>query len=115
MICADIIVGVACMTYSDVGSRKIDRTTWTNGTYLFFIYYFIFLTCMPYSDVGSRKIDSTTWTNGTIYFFLLSFSGTTSLSMVIVDTFLISFYTLSISIRTVVERGVYVIVPISHT
>ena len=30
--------------------------------------------------------------------------------MVIVATFLIFFYTLSISIRTVVERGVYVIV-----
>jgi hypothetical protein len=50
-------------------------------------------------------------------FFLISFSGgNTSLSRDIVATILFSFYTLSISIRTVVvERGVYVIVPISLT
>ena len=50
------------------------------------------------------------------YIFLIFFFGRKHiLSRDIVATILISFYPLSISIRTVVERGVYVIVPISPT
>ena len=102
MICADIIVGEACMAHSAVEedhARLIVQPE-RRGVYLFFILFTLFL-----APISTGHI-----------FLLLSFSeGNTSLSRDIVATILFSFYTLSISIRTVVERGVYVIVPISHT
>ena len=87
MICDDMIVGAACMTHSAVeGSQARLIVLRPERRGLSFFY--------------------------TIYnFFLQFFSGggyPASLSQHVVATFLFSFYTLSsISIRTVVERGVY--------
>ncbi len=104
MICDDMIVGAACMAHSAVegGQVRLIVRPERREVYLFFILLYIFFL----ASLSPRHI-----------IFFISFSGgNTSLSRDIVVTFLFSFYTLSIGIRTVVvERGVYVIVPISLT
>ncbi len=91
MICDDMIVGAACMAHSAVEGGQVRSIVRPERRRVYRFFYTI------------------------LHFFNIFFSGgNTSLSRDIVATFLFSFYTLSISIRTVVvERGVYVIVPIS--
>ncbi len=86
MICDDMIVGAACMAHSAVEGGQV-RSIVRPERRGVYLFFILFY-------------------NFLIFFFRRD----------IVATILFSFYTLSISIRTVVvERGVYVIVPISLT
>ena len=92
-MCDNMIVGAACMAHSAVegGQARLIVRPERRGA-IFFLYYLQF-------------------------FFTIFFSGGQYPGLskdVVVATFFVLFLHLSISIRIVVERGVYVIVPISH-